>query len=231
MNNEKYIKNLDIFLKKLNIKYKNIDLYINALTHSSYAYEKNTKSNERLEFLGDAILELLSTDYLYKKLDLDFNEGILTKTRAQMVCENSLYTYSIKLELDKQLRLGNGESYKGPRKSMIADAFEALMAAIYLDLGLNAVSKFFNKYVVNMYNHFIEENDYKTVLQEAIQEHKNTLKYIKVSEEGPAHNKMFEVCVYLNDTIKLGCGKGNSKKEAEKNAAKEALEKASFKKE
>lgn len=229
MNNEIYKKNLEEFLKKLNIKFKNIDYYINALTHSSYAYEKDTVSNERLEFLGDAILELLSTDYLFKKYDNDFNEGQLTKTRAEMVCENSLYTYSIKLGLEKQLRLGNGEIYKGPRKSMIADAFEALIAAIYLDLGLLAAFKFFNKYVVNMYNHFIEETDYKTVLQEAIQENKNTLKYVKINENGPAHNKTFEICVYLNDTIKLGCGIGNSKKEAEKNAAKEALNKAKFK--
>lgn len=229
MNNNQYKTNLDVFLKKVNIKYQDINLYINALTHSSFAYEQNTESNEKLEFLGDAILELLTSDYLFKKYNNELKEGDLTKTRAQMVCENSLYFYSTKLGLDKLLRLGNGEKLKGPRISMIADCFEALIAAIYLDLGINACFKFFKKYIISMYENFIDEKDYKTQLQEAIQEHKNTLKYIKIKEEGPAHDKTFEVCVYLNDTIKLGCGVGSSKKQAEKMAAKEALSTAIFK--
>jgi len=213
-------------LDKLNIKTNNNKLYLTALTHTSYANEHGCESYERLEYLGDAVLELVMSDYLYNNFDYD--EGKMTKLRAHYVCEDALYEYSIKLGLNEDLRLGNGEEQSGGkyRKTIVADIYEAFIGALYLDKGFDEASKFIMMsaipYVKEKGLKYIE--DYKSELQEYVQTDKRSLKYEIINEEGPAHLKEFTAIVKIDDII-YGKGIAHSKKDAEQLAAKDALEK------
>ena len=213
--------------EQLGIMPKNESLYDKAFIHTSYSYEhKLDYSYEKLEFLGDAIVDLVVSDYLYNNKNLD--EGMMTKMRASYVCENALYEYASDLDLGDYIKLGNGEKGSGGahKKAILADVFEALMATIYLDLGYDAVKKVALKIIVP----YIENenillfSDYKSRLQEVVQDVQKDLKYNLISEEGPAHNKKFTVNVSIDDII-YGEGIGHSKKEAEQEAAKNALKK------
>lgn len=215
--------------KKLNYKFKNISYLKTALTHSSYANESKNgeKCNERLEFLGDAVLSIIVSDYIFRNCP-KMPEGELTKLRAYIVCEKSLCKFAKTLELGKYLRLSKGECHCGgnERPSILADAFEAVIAAIYMDGGLSAATDFVMYYVKPeidspKHNGF---KDYKTTLQEIIQQNpEERLEYVLVGESGPDHRKHFVVEVHLNSNI-IGKGGGKSKKEAEQQAAREALE-------
>lgn len=210
-----------------NLNFKDKGLLKMALTHSSYANEHNCSSNERLEFIGDAVLDLLMGKYLYLE-NKNFNEGDLTKNRAKHVCESALVVYAKACNLKKYLFLGKGEDKSGGRDkdSLQADAFESLIGAVYIDKGLDETYKIFNKVVIKSMK---EENDgefvdYKSYLQELVQSDKRTLEYKVVSESGPSHNKVFSTRVYM-DEILMGEGIGKSKKEAEQHAAEMALKK------
>ncbi len=208
--------------------FKEKSLLSNALTHSSYANEKRIASNERLEFLGDSVLGVVISEYIYKRLN-GINEGDLSKLRASIVCETSLFKAAKRIGLDEALRLGNGEEQTGGRKrpSIVSDAFEAVIAAIYLDDGLETA----REWVLSHTEIDIEEaisgkrnNDYKTTLQEKIQKsHIGEISYELIRESGLDHNKTFVMGVYVNNE-KLGEGEGQSKKEAQQQAAKYALE-------
>ena len=211
---------------KLGIKFNDFGLLTEALTHPSYANENNCPHNQRLEYLGDAVLELAMSTYLYNKHS-SFDEGDMTKRRAQAVCEEALVIYADKIHLSDYLLLGNGEELKGGRhrNSLIADAFEAVLGAIYLDQGYGKALEIFYQLVVP----FIEEvdviQDYKTKLQELVRTDKMSLEYQIVNETGPSHDKTFEAIVKMENGITLGRGIGKTKKEAEQQAAKEALKK------
>ena len=199
-----------------------------ALTHSSYANEvkHQIKYNERQEFLGDAVLSIIVSDYLFNNYTVP--EGELTKLRAAIVCEKSLDVMANKIGLGQYLRLGHGEELTGgrTRPSIIADAFEALIAAIYLDSGIESARKFVLPFVTEMLEHedSLSFKDYKTILQEIIQQNpEEKLVYKLVGEKGPDHDKRFLVDVMLNSNV-IGRGEGRSKKHAEQMAAKEALE-------
>lgn len=198
-----------------------------ALTHSSYANENNCQSNERLEYVGDAVLDLLMGEYLYKKYPTN-DEGDLTKKRAKNVCESALVEYAKECNLKKYLRLGKGEEKSGGRDrvALQADAFEALIGAVYMDKGLSETRKIFDKVVTPVVEDEREDNfvDYKSYLQELVQSDKRTLEYKIVAESGPSHAKIFQTRVYM-DEILMGEGTGRSKKEAEQNAAEMALKK------
>lgn len=201
----------------------NQELYEQAFTHTSYANEHNTVSYERLEYLGDAVLELIMSEYLYKNTNYD--EGTMTKLRSAYVCEDALYEYSLKLGLNNYLRLGHGELEHGGkfRKAIVADIFEAFIGAMFLDKGLDFVRDYLNKKIIcNLNNNYEFFHDYKSKLQEFVQTEKKSLEYILVNEEGPAHDKTFEVEVRI-DGILYGRGTGNSKKKAEQEAARQAL--------
>lgn len=214
-------------LKKLKIPYKNKSLYETALTHTSFANENHVRSYERLEYLGDAVLELVISDYLYKNTDLV--EGKMTKVRSNYVCENANFEYSKRLGLNEYLRLGHGEEESGGknRKAIVADIFESFLGAMYLDLGFDQVKKFIYKHIIPL----IEDksidffDDYKSVLQELVQTDKKSLEYVIINEEGPAHDKIFTVEVRIDDIV-YGKGIAHSKKEAEQIAAHDALKKA-----
>ena len=214
-------------LDDLRIKYKNEKLYLTALTHTSYANENNEESYERLEYLGDAVMELVMSEYLYK--NTSFEEGVMTKLRAKYVCEDANYEYAKRLNLNKYLRLGHGEEENGGRyrKAIVADIFEAFIGAMYLDLGFDIVKDFiYNNVIPLIENKEIEfDNDYKSLLQELVQTDKRSLEYVVVDEFGPAHNKTFKVIVKIDDII-YGEGIAHSKKEAEQQAAHDALKKA-----
>lgn len=212
--------------ESLGIVTKNENLYLEAFTHTSYANEKNVNSYERLEYLGDAVLELIMSEYLYKKTD--YEEGTMTKLRSSYVCEDALYEYSLKLGLNEYLRLGHGEREHGGkyRKAIVADIFEAFIGAMYLDKGLEFTSNYLNEKIIKHINNNYEFfHDYKTKLQELVQTDKKSLEYVIIREEGPAHDRTFEVEVRI-DGILYGTGIGNSKKKAEQEAAREALEKS-----
>ncbi len=220
--------------KKIGYEFKDKRLLEEALTHSSYSNELGQKHivkncNERLEFLGDSVLSIIVSEYLYDKYRNE-PEGKLTNRRRELVCEKALARYSAKLELGKFLMLGKGEDKTGGRqnKSILADAFEALLAAIYLDAADNGkaeVKKFLMPYVkeeMTVSSISGESIDYKTLLQQFTQQADGELpEYIEVSESGPDHMKKFEVEVRLNSNI-IGRGQGKTKKEAEQNAAAEA---------
>lgn len=197
-----------------------------ALTHSSYANEvkKGRTSNERQEFLGDAVLSIIVSDYLFHTYHLP--EGELTKLRASMVCEKSLCEFSQQIGLGRFLKLGRGEEQMGGRErpSILADAFEAVLAAIYLDGGIEPARKFVLGFVTDMLkNRHVSFTDYKTMLQEIIQKNpEEKLSYVLVEETGPDHDKSFVVEVHLNSNV-IGRGVGGSKKGAEQAAAREAL--------
>ncbi|NLL44621.1 MAG: ribonuclease III [Mollicutes bacterium] len=218
---------MEELLKKLKIKTKNKHLYKQALTHTSYANETSSLSYERLEFLGDAVLELIISEYLY--LNTDDNEGTMTKVRSHYVCENALYEYSKILNLNEYVRLGKGESESGGkyRKTILADIFEAFIGAMFLDKGLNYVKKFIYKYIVPLIkdNNIDFLGDYKSTLQELVQTDKRNLEYVVTNEEGPSHNKLFTVIVKIDDIV-YGKGTAHSKKEAEQLAARDALKKS-----
>ena len=216
------------FQEIIGYTYKNEKLLIEALSHSSYANEnkKHRKSNERLEFLGDSVLSIVVSKHIfnhYKHLP----EGELTKIRASLVCEKALYEFSKVIHLGDYILLGKGEEHTGGRErpSILADAFEAVIASIYLDGGFEPVEKyilgFIPKDIINRPPVF---NDFKTVLQEVIQKNpEEKIEYILVEEKGPEHDKAFVVNVCLNSNV-IGKGVGRNKKEAEQMAAKEALE-------
>ena len=211
------------FLKQFDIIPNKMDLYEIAMSHSSYSNEHKDKKNyERLEFLGDAVLELVVTEYLYKNYEQD--EGDMTKMRANYVCENANYEYMEKLGLIKYIKVGNGEIVD-IKKAIIADIFEAFIGAIYLDQGFNKVKDFILKivtpYITNKTYFF---NDYKSILQEAVQTDRRSLIYELIDETGPAHAKSFTIAVRIDDIV-YGKGTAGSKKEACQLAAKEALEK------
>ncbi|MBQ9124878.1 MAG: ribonuclease III [Acholeplasmatales bacterium] len=208
----------------LGYKFNDIELLRIALTHSSYANENSLECNERMEFLGDAVLELCMSKYLYNSLDLD--EGVLTKTRAKAVCEEALNIYAKKIDLPKYLFLGNGEELTGGRKrpAIIADAYEAVLGAIFLDGGFEASNNAVVKNILPHMQHVLKFKDYKSMLQEKLQSEKRSIRYEITKDEGPANNKTFEAVVYM-DNILMGRGVGKSKKEAQQNAAKDALDK------
>ncbi len=210
-------------------RFQNITLLQNALSHSSYANERwhdGLKSNERLEFLGDSILGMLVADYLYRTFP-DRLEGELTRMRADMVCEKTLAKVANSLNLGKHLMLGRGEELGGGRNrdSILADAVESVIAACYLDGGMDAAKSFINKFIlVNVPVTKLQNTDYKTALQELVQQKKNqVLTYCLIGESGPDHDKQFRVELTLNDKV-VGVGEGTSKKRAEQAAAKAAME-------
>ena len=210
--------------KILNYEFKNKDLLKLALTHSSYANEHNIECNERLEFLGDAVLELAMSRKLYDTIDLD--EGVLTKMRAKAVCEGALDLYASKIDLASYLYLGKGEEATGgrTRPAIIADALEAVLGAIYLDGGFEAAREIVKKFFMPYFDDVLQNKDYKSMLQEKLQSEKRSIRYEIVRDEGPTNNKTFEAVVYM-DEILMGRGIGKTKKEAQQQAAKDALEK------
>ena len=214
--------------EKLGYTFQNPDLLDNALTHSSRANESRGKlqSNERLEFLGDSILGMVVADHLFRNHP-DLPEGDLTRTRAALVCEESLVEVARELGLGEYLRLGKGESSGGGRErpSIQADAVEAVLAAIYLDGGIGSARKFIQKFILTReVAGLAKPRDHKTALQELVQrESGQVLQYRLVGEEGPDHNKRFFVEVALNGQS-IGSGSGRSKKEAEQAAAAAGIE-------
>ena len=213
---------------RLNYKFNNIKLLENALTHSSYANEVRGgfSSNERLEFLGDSVLSIIVSDYIYRHYR-SLPEGELTKLRASLVCEKSLCAFSRELELGKYLMLGKGEDKGGGRErdSILADAFEAVLAAIYLDGGMEPAKRHVMNFVLRELKHTDDEvfKDYKTALQEIIQRNpEESVNYVLTGTSGPDHDKSFKVEVRLNSNV-IGTGIGKNKKQAEQMAAKEAL--------
>ena len=215
--------------ESIGYSFHNPELLTEAMTHSSYAHEqhKGMKYNERLEFLGDAVLSIVVSDYIYKHCP-ELPEGELTKLRASLVCEKSLFDFAKQIDLGSYLRLSNGERRNGGarRPSIVSDAFEALIAAIYLDGGMEAAKKHILRFVIpeieQHKNHSFK--DYKTALQEIIQKNPGEkLEYRLVGSSGPDHDKHFKVEVCLNSNV-IGKGGGRSKKEAEQQAAREALE-------
>ena len=218
---------LQKFEKEIGYCFKKKELLINALTHSSYAHEKyqpKLSDNERLEFLGDAVLELISSDYLYT-LYPEKEEGDLTKLRASLVCEVNLAASARQVKLGEYLLLGKGEDLTGGRErdSVLSDAFEAVIGAMYLDGGFTSAKEFVLTYVLNDIEHKKLFFDSKTILQEIIQnEFRGTLRYELISEEGPDHNKSFMVQAYM-DKHPMQTGTGHTKKAAEQNAAYQSL--------
>ena len=215
---------------KIGYHFNDLSLLKEALTHSSFANEhraQHIKYNERLEFLGDAVLSIVVSDYIFKNCP-ELPEGELTKLRASLVCEKSLYEFAKRIDLGNYLLLSKGEKNNGgaDRPSILSDAFEALIAAIYIDGGMKSASKHILNFVVPEIKNTKKKriNDYKTTLQEIIQKNPGEqLEYVLVDESGPDHNKHFVVEVHLNSNV-IGKGGGRSKKEAEQQAAREALE-------
>lgn len=217
------------FEKIIGYTFKNSELLNEALSHSSYANEnkKHRHSNERLEFLGDSVLSLVVARYLFLHFK-HLPEGELTKIRASLVCEKTLYKFAKQIRLGEFLMLGKGEEHTGgrDRASILADAFEAVIAAIYLDGGYEAAER----HIMNFMPEDIDSrspitfNDYKTILQEIIQKNpEEKVEYVVMDQTGPDHDKAFFVEVRLNSNV-IGSGQGRSKKQAEQMAAKEALE-------
>ena len=220
---------MEVLEKKLGYKFNNINLLKNSLSHSSYANEvrNGTTSNERLEFLGDSVLSVIVADYLFNNFK-NIPEGELTKLRASLVCEKALCAFSREIGIGDFLLLGKGEEKGGGRErdSILADAFESVLAAIYLDGGMEEARKFVLRFVLPELEHRDDEvfKDYKTALQEIIQRNpEESVTYILKNESGPDHDKIFEVEVHLNSNV-IGVGKGKNKKYAEQMAAKQALE-------
>ena len=217
--------------KSIGYVFKEKKLIKNALTHSSYSNEnkhrdKSVIDNERLEFLGDSVLSIITSEYLYS-LNSAFTEGDLTKTRAAVVCENSLYEFASKISLGDYIFLGHGEvlTHGRGRKSIVADAFEALLAALYLDGGIETAKKFLLPFIIEATAQTMKSGngDYKSFLQKIVQQTpEEILEYRLEAESGPPHDKWFTFRVYLNSNL-LGEGSGKSKRAAEQEAAKEAL--------
>ena len=217
---------LKSFQQKIDYNFKNEELLLTALTHSSYANECGGAFNERLEFLGDSVLGFISAEYFFSDRK-SVPEGELTKLRAATVCEKSLFGFAKEIDLGTFIRLGKGEMNTGGRErpSILSDAFEAVIAAIYLDGGMEEAKKFVLRFLKEAQAHKNESafKDYKTVLQEIIQRNpEERLEYVLVGESGPAHDKIFEVEIHLDSNC-IGKGSGHSKKLAEQAAAGEAL--------
>lgn len=208
---------------KIDVNPTNINLYMEAVTHSSYTNENPSYPDyERLEFLGDAVLEITISDYLYKERKLE--EGVMTRMRASYVCEEACATYAKELELDKDIKIGSGEAIND---TILADVFEAFVAALYLDQGF----EFTKKFVLDIIIRYIEKgitflHDYKSTLQELVQTVKKSVIYEVVEETGPSHNKSFTSVVKI-DGIIMGKGTAGSKKASEQEAARVALSKQS----
>ncbi len=210
------------FLEKFGINIQNKELLLTALTHSSYSNEHNVESYERLEFLGDAVLQILMSDYLYNHSDL--SEGEMSKTRASYVCESACVKYEEMIHYRPFIRLGHGQM-NNVSDTIVADIFESIMGCIYLDQGLEKARSLFEQVVIPcVENHSIFLGDYKSKLQELVQTEKKSLEYVLVNESGPAHDKIFDVEVRIDDII-YGKGTGKSKKEAEQRAAMDAYNK------
>lgn len=220
------LEKLNDFEKNIGYTFKNKMLLKTALTHTSYAYENKIKSNERLEYLGDSILEFISSKYIYQNYE-NLSEGEMTKVRAYAVCEDSLYKISLEHNFSDFLYLGKSErTSKNNKKALLADSVEAIIAAIYLDSDINTVEKFILdniKEQVTFATKNVGEKDYKTVLQEKLQATGEVvIKYNIIKEEGPDHNKTFTAEVEC-DGKKLAIGVGRSKKDSEMKAAQKAL--------
>lgn len=221
-------KKLKEILKRYNIKVSKYDNFMLAMTHSSYANEHQLKHNERIEFLGDAILGLLVAEYIYTNFE-NMPEGNMSKLRATYVCEDANAKYAKEIGIDELLLLGRGEEQTGGRKrpAILSDAFESFLGAIYLDGGIEEVKKLLK---VVVFPHVLAINevqfiDYKSRLQEYIQaETRSALEYRLENVQGPPHMRVFTMSVYL-DGIKLGTGTGKTKKDATQEAAKSALAK------
>lgn len=231
-NSKKHLKNsrpIELWKLEEEIGYtfKNQDLLVKALTHTSYAYEHDTESYERLEYLGDSILEFISSKYLYENYD-KLTEGEMTKVRAYSVCEDSLYQVAISHNFGNYLFLGNSEKgMHGTRKAILADTVEAVIAAIYLDSGLEEAEKFILNNIKNQIEYatkHVGTKDYKTVLQEKLQAHGDvSIKYNIIDERGPDHKKTFTAEIEI-EGHKMARGVGSSKKNAEMEAARKTLE-------
>ncbi|MFA7515009.1 MAG: ribonuclease III [Bacilli bacterium] len=219
-------------LKKLHIKPNNIKIYEQAFFHSSYVNERRMINNyERLEFLGDAVLDVVISDYLYTHTK--YEEGKMTKLRSTYVCENAIAKYAERLGFSKYIKVGRGEELSGGRyrKAILADTFEAFVGAIYIDQGFAKAKEFIYQVVVPYLKagkiDFL--NDHKSIFQELVQTHQKSVIYELIKEEGPPHNKTFTTIVKVNNIV-FGTGKAGSKKEAEQKAAENALSKLANKK-
>ena len=222
----KHNTDLDGFQKIIQYQFNNIGLLKNALTHSSYANEKKTgnyKDNERLEFLGDAVLELTSSEFIYTG-NPDMNEGKMTRLRASIVCEPTLAMCARQIHLQEYIMLGKGEDLTGgrTRDSIISDALEALIGAIYLDGGFANAKEFVLKFILNDIEHKQLFYDSKTILQEVVQAHGLEVEYELTGEEGPEHDKKFHVIAKAGDLFVVK-GTGHTKKAAQQQAAYNAL--------
>jgi len=224
--------NLEVLEKELEYEFKDKNLLEQALTHTSYAYEKKIESNEKLEFLGDSILEFVSSEYIYENYS-NLKEGEMTKVRASVVCEKSLHEIAKKHNFSDFLKLGKSErtAQKEVRPAIMADSVEAVIAAMFLDSGIEPAKQFIIKNLkdsIEVATKHIGEKDYKTVLQEILQKHGNVhIEYDIIKEKGPDHDKIFTAEVKCNGKV-LASGDGKSKKLAEMEAAKIALENQSF---
>jgi len=224
---------MDELERKLEYQFNDRTLLLTALSHSSYANENKGAgliSNERLEFLGDSVLGQVVASHLYLSYP-KMPEGQMTRLRAELVCEQSLFEVAKKLNLSRHIKLGKGEEHTGgrQRESILADAVEAIIAAMYLDGGIQVAKNFINKYILSGFD--VEEvhsmSDHKTMLQEFVQRKSGqTLSYELLSENGPDHKKTFTMQVLLNN-VPIGMGAGHTKKEAEQCAAKNGLEEIS----
>lgn len=220
-------KDLSLLMNEIGYTFHNVSLLEKALTHSSFANEghSQTEHYERLEFLGDSVLGFITARYLYEK---DRGpEGELTKLRAAVVCEKALCSYSKQLGLGQYMRLGRGEMHSGgaERPSILADMYEAVLAAIYLDGGMEPAEQFVLRFIIPEAEtqRRRQFKDYKTALQEIVQQNPGErLEYVLSGESGPDHNKSFVSEVHLNSNV-IGVGRGRSKKESEQQAAREAL--------
>lgn len=228
MNKSDFKKKLGKVFASLHLNYNNVDLYYAAFSHPSFGNENGTGINyERLEFLGDTILDFLVAEYLY--LTKDMKEGEMTKIKSKYVCEQANADYSVETGINCLIMVGNGahKSKEEENKSVLGNVFESFLAALYLDHDVNYVRDFLKIWVFPKLDNLKEDFfvDYKTMLQEAIQaERSNSPVYRIINETGPAHDKSFEALVMIDD-IKLGRGIGKTKKDAEQNAAKAALDK------
>lgn len=220
---ENVVTDIKTFQKEIGYQFQNEHLLVQALTHSSYANEKHMKKlsdNERLEFLGDAVLEIISSDFLYKNYPQK-PEGELTKLRASIVCEPTLALCTEAIHLGDYLYLGNGEDLTGgrKRKSILSDALEAVIGAIYLDGGFANAKEFIHRFILKDLENKKLFFDSKTILQEIVQANfKEAISYHLIGEEGPDHNKTFRVAVHIGEE-EYGVGEGRTKKAAEQEAA------------
>ena len=226
------MNNVSDLLNKLNITYKNLAIYEQALTHPSYNGDANTKHQdyEKLEFMGDSVLGYVTADLVYKNRP-EMSEGDLTKLRSVLVSTKPLAAYARKISLDQYVRIGHSITANQVKESdkILENVFESLIGAIYLDAGLKAAYNFIKYIFLKDIKSYDADNltDYKTKLQEEIQaEHRDAVQYVTISQSGPAHDRTFTVQVKYNDIV-LGTGTGKSKKKAEEMAAKDALSKRS----